>query len=179
LNGQPLRKEKGGKVIVINRSWKNGDKLTLDLPMEVTTSNWGKNSRAVERGPLVYALKLEEQWQKGTDEKEGEYFNVLTTSAWNYGLIDSMVKKPGKAIQVKEIKPVTESFVWNQASAPIELKVLGKKIPDWKIVNDVAPQPVTARDGLYMGRTEDNMEALTLIPYGCTKLRIVAFPVVK
>lgn len=179
LNGQPHRKEKGGQVIIINRSWKNGDELTLELPMEVTTSNWGSNSRAVERGPLVYALKLDEQWQKETDEKEGEYFNVLTTSAWNYGLIDSVVKQPARVVQVKEIKRVTESFVWNQANAPIELKVVGKKIPDWKIVNDVAPQPVTARDGLYMGRVENTKEELTLIPIGCTKLRIVAFPVVK
>ena len=179
LNGQPLRKEKGAQVIVINRSWKNGDKLTLELPMEVTTSNWGSNSRAVERGPLVYGLKLGEQWQKDTDEKEGDFFNVTTTSAWNYGLIDSMVKQPAKAVQVKEVKPVEDNFIWNLANAPIELKVIGKKIPDWKIVNDVAPQPVTARDGLYMGRTEDNMHQLVLVPYGCTKLRIVAFPVVK
>ena len=179
LNGQPLQKEKGGQVIIINRGWKNGDKLTLQLPMEVTTSNWGKNSRAVERGPLVYGLRLEEQWQKETDEKEGDYFNVFTSSPWNYGLTDSIVKQPSKAVQVREVKPVTENFIWNLSHAPIELKVIGKKIPDWKIVNDVAPQPVTARDGLYMGRVEDKREELTLVPYGCTKLRIVAFPVVK
>ena len=179
LNGQPLRKEKGGQIILINRKWKNGDKLTLDLPMEVTTSNWGRNSRAVERGPLVYGLKLEEQWQKETDEKEGDYFNVLTTSPWNYGLIDSIVKQPVKAVQVREVKPVGDSFIWNLANAPIELKVFGKRIQDWKIVNDVAPQPVTARDGLYMGRVEDKTEELTLVPYGCTKLRIVAFPIVR
>jgi DUF1680 family protein len=64
LNGQPLQKEKGGQIALINRTWKNGDKLTVQLPMDVTTSNWGGNSRAVERGPLVYALKLEEQWEK-------------------------------------------------------------------------------------------------------------------
>ena len=179
LNGQPLQKEKGGQVIVINRDWKNGDKLTLQLPMEVITSNWGKNSRAVERGPLVYGLRLEEQWQKETDEKEGDYFNVFTSSPWNYGLTDSIVKQPSKTVQVREVKPVTENFIWNLSHSPIELKVTGKKIPDWKIVNDVAPQPVTARDGLYMGRVEDKREELTLVPYGCTKLRIVAFPVVK
>ena len=179
LNGQPFRTEKGGQVIIVNRTWKNGDRLTLEFPLEVSTSNWGRNSRAVERGPLVYGLKLEEQWQKETDEREGDYFTVLTKSDWNYGLLDSMVKNAGKAIQVKEVKPVTETFLWNQVNAPLELKVLGKKIPDWKIVNDVAPQPVTARDGLYMGKTESRVEELTLIPYGCTKLRIVAFPVVK
>ena len=179
LNGQTLRKERGGKITVVNRRWKTGDKLTLELPMEVLTSNWGRNSRTLERGPLVYGLKLEEYWEQKTDEKEGDYFNVLTTSAWNFGLIDSVVKHPATAVQVIKVKPVDENFVWNLAHAPIELKVIGKRIPDWKIVNDVAPQPVTARDGLYMGRVEEKEEELTLVPYGCTKLRIVAFPVVR
>lgn len=179
LNGENFRKEKGGQVIIINRRWKNEDRLTLQLPMEVRTSNWGSNSRTLERGPLVYALKLDEQWQKEADEKEGEYYTVFTTSNWNYGLLDSMIRQPAKAVQVNDVKPVSENFVWNLAHAPIELKAFGKKIPDWKIVNGVAPLPITARDGLYMGKTEDKVEELTLVPYGCTKVRIVAFPVVK
>ena len=179
LNGHALRKEKGGSITVVNRTWKTGDRLTLVLPMEVFTSNWGRNSRALERGPLVYGLKLKEHWEQKTDEKEGDYFSVLTTSAWNFGLIDSIVKLPAKTVQVIMVKPVGEDFIWNLAHAPIELRVIGKKIPDWKIVNDVAPQPVTARDGLYMGLVEEKEEELTLVPYGCTKLRIVAFPVVR
>jgi uncharacterized protein len=179
LNGQPFQKEKGGQIVVVNRSWKNGDKLTLQLPMEVSTSNWGGNSRAIERGPLVYALKLEEQWQKGKDEKEGDYFSVYPKGAWNYGILDSVVKTPVKAVQVNAVKQVTDNFIWNLSHAPIELKLPAKKIPDWKIVNDVAPQPITARDGLYMGKVEKDVEEITLVPYGCTKVRIVAFPVVR
>lgn len=179
LNDQPLRTEKGGQVVVVNRTWKNGDRLKLHLPMDVTTSNWGGNARAVERGPLVYALKLEERWEKGTEEREGDYYEVYPKSDWNYGLLQTVVKTPGSAAQVAVVKPVDESFIWNLAHAPIELKVPVKKIPDWKIVNDVAPQPVTARDGLYMGRVEEKTETVTLVPYGCTKVRIVAFPVVK
>jgi uncharacterized protein len=179
LNGQPLRTEKGGQVAVVNRTWKDGDRLTLQLPMEVTTSNWGGNARAVERGPLVYALKLEEQWEKETDEREGDYFSVYPKGDWNYGLVNTVVKAPARAVQVNVVKPVTDKFIWNLSNAPIELKVAVKKIPDWKIVSDVAPQPVTARDGLYMGRVENKTEEVTLVPYGCTKVRIVAFPVVK
>ncbi|MFN2440335.1 MAG: hypothetical protein ABR503_14125 [Chitinophagaceae bacterium] len=161
------------RLFIINRTWSSGDQLTLQLPMEVTTSNWGSNSRAIERGPLVYALKLEEKWEKGTDEKEGEYFNVFTSRPWNYGLIDSTIKYPSTAVKVKVVKAVTQNFIWNITHAPIELKAWARKIPDWKIVNDVAPQPVTARDGLYMGKIEDKLEEITLIPYGCTKVRIL------
>ena len=99
--------------------------------------------------------------------------------SWNYGVLESVVKTPAKAVQVNVVKPATQSFIWNLAHAPVELKLPAKKIPDWKIINDVAPQPITARDGLYMGKVEHEVEEITLVPYGCTKVRIVAFPVVK
>jgi len=179
LNGTELRREKGGQVITINRTWKNNDRLTLQLPMQMTTSNWGRNSRAVERGPLVYALKLEEQWEKGHDEKEGDYFNVYTKQDWNYGLLESIVKDPAAHLQVKTLQPVSDTFVWNQAHAPLAIIASGKKIPAWKITDGIAPQPVTDRTGIYRGKVNEEEEQITLIPYGCTKVRIVAFPVVK
>ena len=178
LNGHLLQKYKGGQVITVNRGWKDGDALKLLLPMHTFTSNWGGNSRAVERGPLVYALKLSERWEKGSEEREGDYFSVYPAADWNFGLLDSLVRNPS-VMEVKEVQEVTENFIWNLAHAPLELKAYGKKIPDWKIVNDVAPQPVTARDGLYMGTVDATVHQLTLVPYGCTKVRIVAFPVVR
>lgn len=152
--------------------------MSLQLPMHVTTTNWGRNSRAVERGPLVYALKLEADWNKETDEKEGEYFTVHPKDKWNYGLIEQVVKDPQANLQVKTVQPVTDNFVWNLAHAPIEITAPVKEIPDFKVVNDVAPIPVTDRTGVYKGRVEKEIKQVTLVPYGCTKVRIVAFPVV-
>lgn len=147
--------------------------------MEVTTSNWGSNSRAIERGPLVYALKLEEQWQVGNEETEGIYYSVFPKGDWNYGLLEAIIKDPVKNLEVKNIKPVTGNFIWNLSHAPIEIIASAKKIPGWKMLNEVAPQPVTDRTGIYKGKVDDTIEKITLIPYGCTKVRIVAFPVVK
>jgi Beta-L-arabinofuranosidase, GH127 catalytic domain/Beta-L-arabinofuranosidase, GH127 middle domain len=179
LNGQKLRTDKGGQIIIIDRTWKNGDKLALQLPMEVTTSNWGRNSRAIERGPLVYALKLDENWQMGQEATEGMYYSVSTKGDWNFGLLEAMVKDPLKNLEVKSVKPVTANFIWNLSNAPIEIIASAKKIPDWKIMNGVAPQPVTDRTGVYKGKVNETIEKITLVPYGCTKVRIVAFPVVK
>ncbi|RAK38697.1 UNVERIFIED_ORG: DUF1680 family protein [Chitinophaga ginsengisegetis] len=179
LNGEKLRIAKGGQIITVNRNWKNDDQLVLQLPMQIRTSNWGRNSRAVERGPIVYALKLEEQWEKGHDEVEGDYFSVYPKGEWNYGLPEKIIREPAKYLQVSALKPVTDTFVWNLAHAPVTLTTTAKQLPEWKLVDDVAPQPVTDRNGIYKGKVNDKETNISLVPYGCTKVRIVAFPVVK
>jgi hypothetical protein len=178
INGQDVQQPNGGQVVKINRTWKNGDRLELTLPMELITSNWGKNSRAIERGPLVYGLKIEEKWEKDTHPAEGDYFNVFPTSDWNYGLLASVIKEPAKNLTVKKVGLPKDKFYWNLAHAPIEITAPAKKIPGWKALNGVAHQPVTDRNGIYCGEIDGKTESITLVPFGFTKLRIVAFPVV-
>ncbi|MVM31694.1 hypothetical protein GO755_16725 [Spirosoma sp. HMF4905] len=178
VNGQKLRSDKGGQVISLSRAWKNGDKVTLQLPMPVRTSNWAKNSRTIERGPLVYALKVESTVDEKTEKTEGTYFEYQPKNAWNYGLPKALVDDPEKNTTVT-LKPMPANFVWNEASSPIEIKTNGRQIPNWKLVEGVARQPVTTREGIYQGEVADKVETLTFIPYGCTKLRVVAFPVIK
>jgi hypothetical protein len=178
INGKLYNTYNGGQIISINRTWRSGDMVTLSLPMELKATEWGRNSRAVERGPLVYALKVKEKWEKGTEERQGEYFSVFPDSDWNYGLLDSTLNNMNQHFEVKKIRDVGTDFVWNLQHAPIEITAKGKKIPDWKVVNGVAVQPVTDRTGIYKGKVDKEVQRITLVPYGCTKVRIVAFPVV-
>ena len=135
-----MQRAKGGHFVTIGRTWKNGDKLTLKLPMQVSTSNWGRNSRAIERGPLVYALKLGERWEKATDAHEGDYFSVYPTANWNYGLTQNVIADPAKRLQVS-VKPFSGKFVWNEAHAPIEITATAREIPDWKLSGGVPINP--------------------------------------
>ena len=62
----------------------------------------------------------------------------------------------------------------------LEIKLSAKQIPAWIINNDgVARIPVTTRDGFYQGAVDNKEQTITLIPYGCSKLRVVAFPLIK
>jgi hypothetical protein len=146
--------------------------------MDIRISQWGRNSRAVERGPLVYALRLEEQWVKETEVTEGDYWCVFPQGSWNYGLLLKALQKPETWMTIRTVQPVRDDFIWNLEHAPLEIAVPAKKIPSWQLSADVAHLPVSDRHGVYKGEVSDSLETITLVPYGCTKVRIVAFPVV-
>lgn len=185
INGVLYRKVAGNTIEIIKREWKDGDSLELTLPMRVQTSEWYENSVAIERGPLVYALKIGEKWVKkpvkDNPVKYGDYYyEVLPTTQWNYGLVDFAGKPMEEVFTVIEHTDKMETdFPWNQENAPVEIKVKAKRIPSWQLYNEMAgPQPYSR---MIYGMDNDGLpeEDITLIPYGCTTLRITEFPVLR
>ncbi|WP_303208480.1 beta-L-arabinofuranosidase domain-containing protein [Bacteroides oleiciplenus] len=183
INGVLYRKVAGNTIEIIKREWKDGDSLELTLPMRVQTSEWYENSVAIERGPLVYALKIGEKWVKklikDNPTKYGDYYyEVLPTTQWNYGLVDFAGKPMEEVFTVIEHTDKMETeFPWSQENAPVEIKVKAKRIPSWQLYNEMAgPQPYSR---MIYGMDNDGLpeEDITLIPYGCTTLRITEFPV--
>ncbi len=173
VNGRPVRAAGGGKL-KIEESWKDGDSVVLEFPMSVTTSRWYDNSTVVERGPLVYALKMDEKWSvkefDGADwEKYGpSYYEVTSNSVWNYGM-----RARDLDFQLVEQRSYDGSYPWNVENAPVVLRAKAVVLPDWKACNgSVGPIPYFTEDG---DDTAGNAW-IELIPYGCTTLRITAFP---
>ena len=73
-------------------------------------------------------------------------------------------------------KEVASNYFWNPENAPIEIKARAKRIPSWKMYNEMAgPIPYSIT---YQLETEKQVEDIILIPYGCTNLRISQFPVI-
>lgn len=156
-----------GSVPVLKRTWSDGDELVLTLPMRLRSSRWHENSLAIERGPLLYALGLEEEWHD-----RGDYLEVTTESPWNFGLLESQVRDLPAHFQIEQDSTIAAN-PWTLQDAPIRIRGEGIRIPDWQVYNGSAgetpwgPQP-RPRDA--------KIEGLTLVPYGCTTLRISAFP---
>ena len=76
--------------IVLDRTWKDGDRVTLQLPMQIAVRRWPKNQDAasVSYGPLGFSLAIRERWEKYGDPKaKWPEWEVFPESAWNYGLV--------------------------------------------------------------------------------------------
>ncbi len=167
VNGKAEAQVRPGAFHRIERRWRKGDQVEIRFPMQVRFSRWYQNSIAVERGPLVFSLKIGEDWRKLRDKAPAADWEVYPTTPWNYGLIAS-------AAGIKVEEKAMGQFPFSPDGAPVVLKARGKRVPGWDLVNGSAgplmPGPVAG---------EGPEEVLTLIPYGSAKLRITAFPEVR
>lgn len=168
---------RAGSFHRVERMWKPGDRVQLRLPMRVRASHWFNESTALERGPLVFSLKIGEDWRQLTQGMEkparspAKDWEVHPTTPWNYGLaITDVAAPPGIEVEEKPIGPTP----FSPAGAPVELRVKGRRLPQWVLVEGSAAPPPTSP-----AASASPLETLTLIPYGSAKLRITAFPRVR
>lgn len=178
INGTLYDEYKGNQVVKIRREWKSGDVVELILPMKLRNERWHENSVSIERGPLNFALKIGEKWNRiKNDDRFGEfYYEVEPTTPWNYGLIESNLADLEKNFEVVTKKVDPNVYPWNPENSPVEIRAKGVIIPFWTMYNGSAgPLPYSPQ---YQLKTAEPQN-ITLLPYGCTTLRVAQFPVVR
>ncbi len=168
VNGETVDAD-AGILAEIRREWHDGDTIELDLPMPLRTERRYNGSVSVTRGPLVYSLRIGERWERIRGDDPCPDYAVHPTTPWNYAL----AMDPDRPDLRAEEKGVRE-HIFGPDCAPVELKAKARRVPDWEIQDNQAgplPQsPVTS---------DEPVEDVTLIPYGCAKLRITEFPLVE
>lgn len=162
-----------GSFYSINRTWSNNDKVVLRFPMTIMLNEEVNNSVSVQRGPLVFSLKISEQWTARTDYGNGfKEYEVMPLSSWNYGLVLDK-NNLETSIQVNKAAMPANPFV--QATTPITLTVNAKKIPTWvysfngSFACDPPYGPV---------ETSQATEQITMVPFGAETLRNTCLPVI-
>jgi hypothetical protein len=181
----------GGNYLRLEREWKDGDAISVQLPMELRLRRWERNkgSISVDHGPLTYSLKIEEdyvrfdskeiaqhdsKWQPTADPSKWPSFEIHAASAWNYGLSGDLADLKKSFVVSRKPWP-KDNFPFTVAAVPVEIKTTGRKIPSWTmdqygLCAEVPVSPVT---------TSEPEQTITLIPMGAARLRITAFPIAK
>ena len=177
-----------GKFARLEREWKNRDVVTLDLPMAVSLRTWAANhnSVSVDYGPLTFSLKIGEQfvrqdsartaigdsaWQKTADPAKWPSFEILPTTAWNFGLtFDGAVTE--KSFAVKKLAWPKDDFPFTPESSPVQIVTKARQIPEWTMDRHGLCAVLQDSPALSMRPKQD----VTLIPMGAARLRIAAFP---
>jgi hypothetical protein len=171
--GEIIRPEPG-TFYRVDREWSDTTEVLLALPMSSSLPRRFSGAVAIERGPLIYALKVGEDWRRVHEEQPFRElphadWEVYPTTPWNYGLD---VSEATLADDVSFTESPVGNCPFSPEGAPVLATAKGKRVPQWRMENGSAadvPQGLITSSEL--------MEELTLIPYGCTNLRISEFPV--
>ena len=170
VNGKAEPKPKAGTFAVVSREWKTGDTVTVRLPMTARVIPGGvSRSVSVRRGPLVYSLKIAEDWkQVDAGPKPGfAAYTVTPASPWNYALM------PDAGFTFHQDAMPANPF--DQAVTPVSLTAKAKKLDQWKLI----PSGRAAYDPpLSPVASAAPVETVTLVPFGSEMLRVTDFPTI-
>lgn len=173
MDGVNVGSPTSGTFHVVETEWSGETVVTLRFPMPVKTTRRYNNAICIERGPLVYSLKIGEEWtQVNQDlpcrERPHADYEVRPTTPWNYALI---VDESDPASSVTFEERGVGDCPFSPEGAPVVAKIKGRKLEDWTIKNGWAYEtPISPVE------SSEPVEELTLIPYGCTNIRITEFP---
>ena len=83
----------GGSHFRLDERWKNGDRITVEIPMELRTEKRYNNSLSLIRGPIYFSLRINKAY-KSIKTRYDNYgykgsvdWEIDPMSPWNYGLL--------------------------------------------------------------------------------------------
>ncbi|MCX8160809.1 MAG: glycoside hydrolase family 127 protein [Candidatus Saccharicenans sp.] len=169
--GRPKEIRAAGELAVIERSWKYGDRVIIELEQPIRVHFWPGLGQAasVRRGPLWYSLEIKEEWKRAGGTDDWPAWEVLPASPWNFALLLDP-RDPTGGMKLTE-KRQLDYQPFSLQSAPLVLEARARRLPEWKeegrMVGKVPPSPVVSRQ-------PDTR--IRLVPMGCARLRITCFP---
>ena len=174
------------------------DTITLSFSKGFSSHNSTDGGIYFTYGPFLLSLKIKEDMQ--VDQKETRQtpdfpaYNILPASDWAYAVTG------WEQADIIEYPPSQSPF-WKDV--PLEIKIKAKKLSGWTlveeqqkgmelvgnegiddkqvtcgatIVSDILQMTPPLPDPSWIERHLEQEEEITLVPYGCTNIRLTVFP---
>ncbi len=176
VNGQAFSAPAGPAFTVVNRTWNNGDKVTLRLPQRTTVRTWSgnHNSVSVDHGPLTYSLLIGENYVRTGGSDEFPQTEVHATTAWNYGLALDPAN-PAGSLTLTAAGGTLPANPFTTGTVPLKITAPAQRVTAWqadgeRVVGTLEASPALATVA---------KETVTLVPMGAARLRVTSFPTVS
>lgn len=170
VNGKVVKEELvAGTFYSLERTFKNGDAIVLELPMQTVRQTAHGGGVWFERGPLVYAYDIPSKWEKDTvryanmngkypkDDEAFPCWSITPSGPWNYAVNADAQAEFVKTAQGPRLRVPVYPIEWDFDKGP-KGELLTPDLP-------VAPS------------AQGKCEYVDLVPYGLTHLRLTVFPV--
>jgi len=180
---------KPGTFAKVQRRWEPGDSIKLQFRNQVGLF-WIRRSEfrlrahcaGVVRGPLVFALPVQEDWQPFKEPGHGPGKDIQSWrlfpkqgAVWNYALIVDR-NHPEKSLRLRKLSVPEGAAPWGP-HPPVGLEVKARRVLNWLMAGD--PQhPRTPGFPLNPLKFSEEVETVTLVPFGSTRLRMAYLPIV-
>ena len=172
---------KAGSFVRLSDSVKNGDVVTLNLPMTVEQKNLEGQGVYFQRGPLLFSYAIPQQVTEDTEEYENMHgkkpdnpdfkcWNITPTGAFNYAYASD-----GKPIEVfrPAIEEIGGTIPFDLNYTNVKLRIPVKQI-EWNLEEERYTPAMPEQGHLKLLSSET--QYIDLVPYGCTELRLTVFP---
>ena len=176
VNGQNVASPAGPAFTTVNRTWNNGDTVTLRLPQQTKVRTWNgnHNSVSVDHGPLTYSLLIGENYVQTGGSAEFPQTEVHATTAWNYGLALDPANPTG-SLNLTAAGGALPANPFTTSTVPLKITAPAQRITAWHADGEQVVTTLESSPALVGGTNE----TVTLIPMGAARLRITAFPTVS